>query len=292
MSLLNAVGKPQYLLRPRWAFRRLLIAANFVDPPNSVELPWGARLEIDLRDTLGHALAAQGLYDIVTTELVWRLTEKGECAFDVGANIGYFTTLLADRVGLEGHVEAFEPHPETFARLERNISRQTKAGRSVQIHNTALSDFDGPGMLDNFPAEFHNASYAFLTEKPSHDAKTVQVAKGERFVDARKIGVMKIDAQWHEAQVLRGFGESLRNGTFRDIVFEEDNPYPAESHRILQEAGYSILWFEEHFRGPKVIRPDENPKTLRTYDIRPSFLATLNPQRARDLLSAPGWQSF
>ncbi len=38
-------------------------------------------------------------------------TEPGMVIFDVGANIGFYTLLLAKRVGPTGRVHAFEPDP-------------------------------------------------------------------------------------------------------------------------------------------------------------------------------------
>jgi FkbM family methyltransferase len=43
-------------------------------------------------------------------------------AFDVGANVGYFTLLLSMAVGPAGHVFAFEPDPTNFAFLQSHLS--------------------------------------------------------------------------------------------------------------------------------------------------------------------------
>lgn len=100
MPFLESLQKPQYIFRPRWALRRILTKIGLANASNVIDLPWGARLRLDAKDTVGRALAAQGVYDVVTTEVLWRLTEDAATAFDVGANIGYFTSLLARRVGL------------------------------------------------------------------------------------------------------------------------------------------------------------------------------------------------
>jgi FkbM family methyltransferase len=249
-------------------------------------------MEVDTEDTLGNALASQGVYDIVTTEVIWRLTEPGDMAIDVGANIGYFTSLLAVRVGKTGEVLAFEPHPRTAALLTRNagrIQKDTRSGRIV-VHVTALSNSDGEALLDVFPNQEQNTSYAFLNFRSNHKGIVVKAARLERFLTCSKhVGVMKIDAQWHEAAVLEGAGEHLRSQKIRDIVFEEEVPFPAPSHGILMDAGYTIFWFEEHFRGPVLIPPGSQTRRRRPYDVVPSYLATLDPRRAEGLFSLPGW---
>jgi hypothetical protein len=131
-----------------------------------------------------------------------------------------------------------------------------------------------------------------LTDKLTSTGISVKKSRGDRFIANDSIGLLKIDAQWHEAPVLEGFGECLRSGAIRDIVFEEEAPFPAWSHRILLNAGYSIFWFEEHLRGPRMIAPTDKPKGLRPYDLLPSYLATLDPKRAQRRLSASGWHSF
>jgi FkbM family methyltransferase len=272
--------------------RRILAKVGFSNcsgNSGAIELPWGANLFIDEKDTVGRALAAQGLYDVVTTEVLWRLIDDGAAVFDVGANIGYFTTLLAHRVGPKGSVLAFEPHPETWRLLQKNVA-QIKH-RNVRIENVALSDIEAEGALDNFLNEEGNTSYSFLTNEPSSRALTVKMVRGERYLE-QKPSLMKVDAQWHEAAVLAGFGAALRDGSIRDIVFEEDAAYPAPSHKILLDAGYKLLWFDQRLSGPVVISPDERPKGIRSYEVLPSYLATHDEARARKLLSTRGWQSL
>ncbi len=289
MPFLSSLRKPQYVLRPRWAVRRILAKVGLASAPEVIDLPWG-KLHIDIRDTVGRALAAQGLYDLVTTEVLWRLTDEGATVFDVGANIGYFTTLLAHRVGPNGRVVAFEPHPETLQWLQRNVSGIRN--RNVRVEEVALSDTDGEGALDNFTNEESNTSYSFLTEKPSAKALRIKKVRGEKYLAAETPVLMKIDAQWHEASVLAGFGDALRSGAIRDIVFEEDAQYPAPSHKVLLDAGYKLLWFDQRMAGPVVIAADARPKGIESYEVLPSYLATRDEDRARRLLAARGWQSL
>jgi|SRR5260370_1069810 hypothetical protein len=116
----------------------------------------------------------------------------------------------------------------------------------------------------------------------------VEVRRLDEFIDS-EIGVMKLDVEFHEAQVLKGAGKLLPN--IRDIVFEEIGPYPQESHKILERAGFRIVWFEEHLLGLKMIEPTSRPK-MRSYDTMPSYLASRDCKRAERLLSSPGWQSL
>ena len=294
MISLRGLGKPQYLFRPTILLRRLAQELRPIGARELVRLPWGLHIEVITSDVVGMGLAHQGLSDIVTTEIVWRLTNPGDTTIDVGANVGYFTSLLAIRAGVQGQVFAWEPHPDTFRLLQTNVESWRKEGccTPISLHQEALSNRDGVGLLSNFAGQEKNTSYSFLTAEPKSTALSVPLARLEQFLDSsRPIQLMKVDAQWHEAQVFEGAGEHLRSGKIRDIVFEEESLFPARSHEILLSAGYRIFWFQEHLFGPKVIPPTQSCKR-RDYDIVPSYLATRDPDRALRALSTGGWYSF
>lgn len=79
----------------------------------------GARLLLDLQDEKDFWL---GSYEPELQAALADLVEPGAVAYDVGANIGYITLLLAQRVGAEGRVFAFEALPANVERLQANLS--------------------------------------------------------------------------------------------------------------------------------------------------------------------------
>jgi FkbM family methyltransferase len=292
MISIRGLAKPQYLLRPAQLFKRLLQEVRPLRVRETIRLPWHISLEVDTTDTVGAALAHQGLYDLVTTEVVWRLASPGDTSIDIGANIGYFTSLLVARVAPHGQVFAWEPHPQTFQLLKTNADtwKHQSGCAPVTLFQAALSNKNGQSVLSNFDGQEQNTSYSFLESRPGGSGITVTTERLDEFLDScPQINVMKVDAQFHEAEVFEGAGGHLRSGKIRDIIFEEEAPFPARSHKILIDAGYRIFWFQEHFRGPRVIPPTE-PCNLREYDIPPSYLATRAPERALTLLSQSGWR--
>jgi FkbM family methyltransferase len=70
-----------------------------------------------------------GNYEPELLEAIEDLAQPGATAFDVGANIGYITLLLARCVGPAGRVVAFEPLPENLERLRRHLALNGLAGR-------------------------------------------------------------------------------------------------------------------------------------------------------------------
>jgi FkbM family methyltransferase len=65
-----------------------------------------------------------------------RFVRPGTVVFDIGANFGLHTLLLAELVGPEGHVVAFEPNTELFPMLARTLNPLT----NTTVFPFALSD--------------------------------------------------------------------------------------------------------------------------------------------------------
>ena len=78
----------------------------------------GARLLLNLQDEKDYWL---GTYEPELQAAVGELVKPGDVAYDVGANIGYISILLARKVGESGKVYAFEALPANVDRLRRNL---------------------------------------------------------------------------------------------------------------------------------------------------------------------------
>jgi len=82
-----------------------------------------------------------GWYEKSCVQFVASLIRPGMVAFDVGANVGYYTLLLARGVGPNGRVIAFEPDPVNVAHLKEHM-RLNKIS-NVEIVEAAVSDREG-----------------------------------------------------------------------------------------------------------------------------------------------------
>jgi FkbM family methyltransferase len=84
-----------------------------------------------------------GTYEVELQQAVNDLLRPGMCIYDVGANIGYVTLLLARAAGESGQVVAFEALPANVARLEKNVALNNLGGR-VTVVPAAVVDQAGP----------------------------------------------------------------------------------------------------------------------------------------------------
>lgn len=84
-------------------------------------------------------LLLDGYWEYWVTEFVCRNVARGETIYDVGAIYGYYSILLADLVGNEGRVVAFEPNPWLHWLLRRNI-QVNGFGGVITAHRLAAAE--------------------------------------------------------------------------------------------------------------------------------------------------------
>jgi FkbM family methyltransferase len=96
----------------------------------------GYRLSLDLQSEKDYWL---GTYEPDLQTVIAELVRPGMVAYDVGANIGYISLLLAKAVGEMGHVYAFEALPDNLERLRTNLGLNSFLG-DVEVVDAAVVD--------------------------------------------------------------------------------------------------------------------------------------------------------
>ena len=150
----------------------------------------------------------------IALRVVDALVHPGDTALDIGANWGLYTWRLAERVGPQGRVYAFEPNPGHTARLQA-----IRGSRSwISIHQVALSDHAGEAQLHIPVVEDRQVSaLASLAVPPdrtsvAHETITVPLARLDDLLpaDGPPVSFIKCDVEGHEPAVLRGAEQTLR----------------------------------------------------------------------------------
>lgn len=296
MKLIASLRKPEYVFHPARIWNRLV--GEFLNPPPEfadVLLPWGHLIRVSPREAIGACIWRVGIYDVCVSECLWRLMDPGEVVVDVGANIGHMTSVMAWRAGQHGKIISVEPHPELFEELRFNVLRWQKMNNvpEIVLKNLALGNRSGSALL-HVPQAFRtNRGTASLLESSaqeySSEVHSVDVSTLDALIlDIEKIGVVKIDVEGYELAVLQGSMELLRNGRARDIIFEDHGMPPTPVMELLREYGYVVFHLGQRLRGPEI--SDLRQPYVRRLVHAPSFLATIDPQRALIRLSERGWK--
>ncbi|MHC5821300.1 MAG: FkbM family methyltransferase, partial [Nostoc sp.] len=90
------VNRPEYIFRPTQIYHRFFYGnSNSNSEFKNANLPWKVKIKISIypNDVVSNAISKYGIYDLSLTEALWRLTSPGETAIDIGANIGYMTSI-------------------------------------------------------------------------------------------------------------------------------------------------------------------------------------------------------
>jgi FkbM family methyltransferase len=172
-------------------------------------------LSFDLRRSLRRAVRKTGFRRQIAPTFVQVMHNRGvDVVLDIGANDGDFGREIRDE-GYAGRIVSFEPNPQAFGRLSRNI-----AGDPLwDAYQLGVGDVAGQLTLSVSNAD------VFSSFKPINDfgARTsqaqeaasvqVEVVRLDSFLrqhsDLVSRTYLKIDTQGFEMEVLRGAGDML-----------------------------------------------------------------------------------
>jgi FkbM family methyltransferase len=139
-----------------------------------------------------------GSYEAEKQRKLAAFVRPGMVCWDIGANVGFYTMLLAELVGPGGKVYTFEPLPRNVDLLGRHVTMN--GYQNVVILPCALGGFDGEAHFDPGP----NASMGRMA---AEGQLVVPCSKADTLLAAGKVevpDVVKIDVEGAEADVLSG----------------------------------------------------------------------------------------
>lgn len=232
---LDRPGHPWLALYRRWRDRRRYAAAPTYRSPHGFIVHGDTSQVYGVK--AGESRAGGEL-------AIWQslLAEAG-AVVDVGANLGWFAMLAAQR-GLP--VLAVEPEPGNFASLLRNLADNNFT--TVEPFALALGATAGVARLHGM-GEMASLASDWGREQ-AVDSRLVAVNTLDHLLSGRFTGrrlLIKIDVEGHECSVLRGAVDTLGRHPAPSWLVEampctphgEARPDFIEVFRIFAEAGYS-----------------------------------------------------
>lgn len=209
----------------------------------------------------GHKMFTQGLrsfklsdevmlsdsYEREQTILFRRLVGGGMTVVDVGADVGYYTLLAARAVGEKGRVFAFEPEPQNYNLLLRNV--RVNGYRNVVLLRKAVSDRAGRVKL--FLSQRGAGQHSLYSSGDGERSVTVDAVSLDGFFGdgKRPIDVVKMDIEGAEMPALLGMGRiAKRNSDLKLFVefypdgFKRSGYTPREFWGRLSEIGFDFIY--------------------------------------------------
>jgi FkbM family methyltransferase len=183
---------------------------------------------VDANDeSLSPHLVLQGYWEIWVTQALAQHAKPNSIALDIGANVGYFTMLMADAVGEHGKVYAFEPN-KRLAKMVKKSANINGFGNRINVANLALSDRENTAVEFAIPKADPKNAGLITTEhtrqsfEDQHD-EIEFVTCAQTSLDAfnySNVGVAKIDVEGAEYGVWCGMKQTIQRSQNIAIVME------------------------------------------------------------------------
>ncbi len=245
--------------------------------------------------------------------------QPGDCVFDVGANIGLFTLWVYERCGV-ARVFAFEPLPQTFAQLERNVrayslpvelyqcglgaavgewqftyypkatamsGRYAEAGEDERLARALLKNQDAA--LNEYANEL--MAQRFASEQVRCEVTTISAVLAQHGVE--QIDLLKVDVEKSELDVLAGIAAHDWPRIKQVVVEVHDKQGRLAAIReLLERQGFAVAVQQDELLGGTELynvyavhpsRDERRPQSSETTDWRPSRMVTAEQKLRRYL---------
>ena len=198
------------------------------------------------------SLEADQMEDRWMMQRVLASLRTGDCFLDVGSHFGVYAIGAAHRVGSYGRVVAFEPTPQTVAKLTRNVELNRLQAR-VEIQQLALADREGSSRFLVAGTSMTNSiSAGRRSGRPPLGSQQQEIMVATKrlddFFDPHQRTVVKIDTEGAELAVLRGSRRLLESEA---EIFLELHPWAwpsndgwAEFQSLVHRCGRHIRRFD------------------------------------------------
>lgn len=237
-----------------------------------------------------------GIWEPTETHWFVRSLREGDVVVDVGANVGYYTLIAGRLVGERGRVFAFEPEPEAFSWLQRNV--RLNGLENVVLEQKAVSN--EAGSLRLYLAERNRGDHRIFQlegeERPYVDVEAVTLDDyfGDRVSD---VDFVKIDTQGAEMVILQGMEGILAQS--EDLVLAVEY-WPKGLHEfgfepfamldLLESHGFRF--FDLNMPRNQPLPPVDRAKLQESYRIRNKLFTNLLTVRSRVAALGPEAPGF
>jgi FkbM family methyltransferase len=204
--------------------KRLLLnlTRDWIIPENPIaifETKYPFRLKANLVNPEHQYLYFYGTHDerYVVTKLL-KIIKPGDICWDIGANIGFYTCLLASQVEEAGAVVAFEPAIRTCSYLHQNVS--LNQFKNVTVVNKGLGDKTEQRHLYYSEASLTEGTASLKYAEGRIASERVTLDTIDNLIRELPVpNFIKIDVEGYQLEVLRGGEQCLK--TYAPLLMAE-----------------------------------------------------------------------
>lgn len=188
---------------------------------------------------IGRSIGKYGEFSEGEVSLFAQFCRPGDIVVEVGANIGTHTLALANLVGSQGRVYAFEPQRVVFQTLCANVALNSHM--HVECRQIALSD--APGELRIPDIDYAQENNFGGVELPRFaQGAPVRVARLDDEVDLPALRLLKADVEGMEQGVIGGARKTIAK--HRPFLYVENDRVEKSDALIalIVSLGYRPYW--------------------------------------------------
>jgi FkbM family methyltransferase len=169
---------------------------------------------------IGKSLEQLGSWEQETLDICKSVLKEDSSVIEVGAHIGTHTIPMSHMCS-QGNIFAFEMQKPIFQLLNSNIV--LNKCNNVHTYMEVVLDKDDVELIGeiNYPAmEGYNSgylSYERIKQTPRYPVNVITLDK--KFNEIKKLDLIKIDAEGHEIQVLKGSLNLIKK--FKPVILTE-----------------------------------------------------------------------
>jgi FkbM family methyltransferase len=172
--------------------------------------------------------------------------KQGGIMLDIGANIGWYTLVMAKECGLK--IYSFEPDPFNFSVLKKNIKNNQITG--VEVFQNAIADRETKMKLHLYKS-YNSGRHSLIDHGKTGkfvevDTITIDGFMEKHGLSAEPVELFKIDIEGFEMAAFRGAKETLKRCRY---IFSEFSPEimlsiqedPAGFTELFENLGYKAF---------------------------------------------------
>ena len=216
---------------------------------------------------------------------------------DIGANLGLYTIVSMHHLDANGRIVSFEPHPQSYKFLQKNVAANQNHGHAcprVDTFNLAATpDHSRLELRLNPENRGDNRAYHGTYHGKVETWDTVQI-EGRPVDDVldelgiEEVNFVKIDIQGYEQKAISGFQKTLARSQNVILLSEfwpkglrESGGNPHEYLQMLENLGFTLYTLNERPYGS--ITPLEDCNAL---------IASLPGRKYTDIVGVKGYQIY
>lgn len=219
-----------------------------------VTLHDGHLLYVDPQDqSVSAHLIARGAWEFWVEHAVRRLLREGDRVVEVGANVGYFTIVMARVIGEAGRLTSFEANPHLAELVRRSLLLNGYAPRA-EVRAQAAADQCGELEFFTSPVMNGGGHLGLLHEAEVTGLQPLRVPAVtlDSAIDAAPVNMLRMDAEGAEPLVLQGARGLIARSPDLRICMEWDvtqigsRADPGATAQLLAAEGFRFWRIEKH----------------------------------------------